>query len=247
MIRFKQIIQEALTPMAGQDSGWKDVIKFQHNGEEHHAVVNYAHLGGGHYKVVARVGKPGKVGFRPIATSTPIMGAKVASLVQKSVEGFMKDKEWNAISMGGTNSRNKAHYQRYAMNLNDANPGKYKIRLGSTNNPIGGAVTIHKVQKVAAPVTSGKAVPDEHSSYDIGNRGGGSSSSSGVVDDFIKYHPVHGKYGVSGKLGPYKKHDTMASKSGSFEASDSAAGSEGSSSSSEHSGASSESKAASAK
>ena len=254
-ISFKNFLAEALTPMSGFDSGWKDVIPFKHEGETHHAVVNYAHLGAGHYKVVARVGKPGKVGFKPISTATPIMGAKVASMVQKSVESFMANKDWNAISLGGTNSRNKAHYQKYAIGLRDANPEKYSVRLGSTRNPVGGAVTIRKVQKITAPVTSGRADPDAHASYDIGSRGGGSSSSSGASDDFIKYHPMHGKYGMSGKLGPYKKHDTIASKTGLSDASYKggagssldAGSSEGSSSSSEHIGSSSEIKGARAK
>lgn len=170
MFSFQEFITEAIEPMQGTDRGFKEVHEFQHQGARYHAVVHFVHHGDGHYKVIARTGKVGtvdadKLGFNE-KTIPKELSTKVASRIGRSVDTFRKNHDWNSLQLGGTNKNNKQVYQNYAKTLVDNSSGTLTAKYGNVRNPLGGAVTIHKVTPNPAPRLSGTHENPPHSNYD---------------------------------------------------------------------------------
>lgn len=180
MLSFKELL-EALEPMAGKDSGFKEIHKINHNGVEYHAVVNFVHHGDGNYKVVARTGEAGKVGFKQLNSLPATVRRNLATKIARSVDHFRNNNDWNSLAMGGTNRHNKEVYQRYADTVVANSSGKITAHKGNINNPLRAAVVLRKAAPIPSPRLSGH-VPSSTSGYDVKkSRGGysdGSSSSS---------------------------------------------------------------------
>lgn len=210
MKRFRQYTQElkeALEPRAGENTGWEERHPYTHNGEEHEAVVNIVHKGDGHYKIIAQTGPKGRPSFNN-EHPPGLLGAKVASKIQKTVETFLAKHDWNSAEFGGTTSRNREHYKNWAKEK-FGDTGKFKLKLGKM--PFQAAAVIKRKEPISQPKLSGAG--DKKS------------------DDYYDHkHGPSGKFGLSGHKGPsgkkkLKPTDDVASGASSV---GSAAGSEGS-------------------
>lgn len=217
-LRIKQLISEnkldeALSAIPGEDKGFEEMHDL---GDNHRVYVQIKHHGEGHHKVTALYFPPGSekgTVSRKHAQDVPSdVKAKAVHRVFGSVKNFMKTKQWNSITLGGSDAKNKALYRAVGRALADKSKGEFEAQ-----HLTGAGVKLQRKQKIEQPKSSGtveKPKNDELESYrnQVGS-GYGSSSRSRSIDDFSGPSGPSGPSGSLGPSGPYKIGDTLGASS----------------------------------
>lgn len=153
MLRFSQFIQldEAISPIPGKDAGYEETHDL---GDGHKVYVNIKHMGQGHHKVTALYIAPGQdKGTVNRSSKQDVPQEKRVAAVHKtysSVKSFIKDKQWNSITLGGSDKKNKELYRKVGKSIADSSDGKIRAI-----NLVGAGVKISKVEPIKSVTSTG--------------------------------------------------------------------------------------------
>lgn len=240
MLSFLKFLAEALQPIPGTDKGFESLHDL---GDGHKVYVKIAHVGNGHHKVTALYkspeAKPGEATVKRRGLQNVPQNIRLAAVnrVFGDVKHFVDHHDWNSITLGGSDAKNKALYRHVGDKMARQSGGKFDAR------PLAGAgVRLAKTVPIAAAAlalsgTVAKPSHDEMESYrsrvkDGSGRSSTSHKSSSNSSERSSMHPSSdtlsdpkwGSSGIKGPSGPYKADDTSrlfgASSMGSSAASE---------------------------
>jgi hypothetical protein len=241
---------EALSGIPGKDKGFEELHQLDGEGKNGHRVyVQIKHLGDGHHKVTALFAKPGQdkgtVHRNGINDIPKEIREKAVHRTFGSVKSFMKDKQWNSITLGGSDDKNRELYRNVSTRMADASGGQLRAIHGK--GAYQAATRIERVNPIKSPQSSGvvsKPENDDKESFRkqiyggsgrSSNRSSGSSgessrhSSGSSGDPWLKKQSGYKKTNKNGSEIFGSSADSGASLEGSGASGESSAASGGSS------------------
>lgn len=226
MLSFLQFLTEVLKPIPGNDAGFEALHDL---GQGHQVYLKISHLGGGHHKVTALYkapeAKPGQATVKRSGMASVPTSTRVAAVnrVFADVKHFVDHNDWNSLTLGGSDAKNKAMYRMVGDKMARQSGGTFEAR------PIAGAgVKLVKSAQIAQPKSTGAVPKPDHDELEpyrsrVKDGSGSSSQSRSSHQDrssYISMDAMSGnKSAPSGKWGPsgWKKNkgDSGAAGAGS--------------------------------